>query len=74
MAQVLCVYSKVNVLKKGRPRRRRKTEASEAVTVISYDEKPGIQAIATTAPGACPPEPGVHPTFTRELNTSATAR
>jgi len=39
---------------------------SEAVTVISYDEKPGIQAIATTAPDL-PPEPGVYPTFTREF-------
>src|SRR6266436_6208713 len=39
---------------------------NKAVTVISYDEKPGIQAIATTAPDL-PPEPGVHPTFTREF-------
>jgi transposase len=31
-----------------------------------YDEKPGIQAIATTAPDL-PPEPGVYPTFTREF-------
>lgn len=36
------------------------------MTVISYDEKPGIQAIATTAPDL-PPEPGVHPSFTREF-------
>ena len=39
---------------------------SEAVAIISYDEKPGIQAIATTAPDL-PPEPGMHPTFTREF-------
>src|SRR5882757_5611809 len=32
---------------------------------ISYDEKPGIQAIATTAPDL-PPEPGVYATFARE--------
>jgi DDE superfamily endonuclease len=35
------------------------------VAIISYDEKPGIQAIATTAPDL-PPEPGVHATFARE--------
>ena len=67
MAQVLCVYSKVNVLKKAAATAAKKNKKpSEAVTVISYDEKPGIQAIATTAPDL-PPEPGVHPTFTREF-------
>ena len=35
------------------------------VAVVSYYEKPGIQAIATTAPDL-PPEPGVHPTFARD--------
>jgi hypothetical protein len=35
------------------------------VAIISYDEKPGIQAIATTAPDL-PPERGVHATFARE--------
>src|SRR6266403_1929955 len=67
MAEVLCVYSKVNVLKKAAATAAKKNKKpSEAVTVISYDEKPGIQAIATTAPDL-PPEPGVHPTFTREF-------
>jgi transposase len=67
MAQVLCVYSTVNVLKKAAATAAKKNnKPSEAVTVISYDEKPGIQAIATTAPDL-PPEPGVHPTFTREF-------
>jgi transposase len=37
----------------------------DAVAIISYDEKPGIQAIATTAQDL-PPEPGVHATFARE--------
>jgi len=32
---------------------------------VSCDEKPGIQAIATTAPDL-PPEPGVHATFARD--------
>jgi transposase len=67
MTQVLCVYRKVNVLKKAAVAATKKNKKpSEAVTVISYDEKPGIQAIATTAPDL-PPEPGVHPTFTREF-------
>ena len=35
------------------------------MAIISYDEKPGIQAIATTAPDL-PPEPGVYATFARE--------
>jgi hypothetical protein len=38
---------------------------SDAVAVISDDEKPGIQAIATTAPDL-PPVPDVHATFARE--------
>ena len=67
MAQVLCVYRKVNILKKAAAAATKQNKKpSEAVTVISYDEKPGIQAIATTAPDL-PPEPGVHPTFTREF-------
>ncbi len=67
MAQVLCVYRKVNVLKKAAAMAAKKNKTpSEAVTVISYDEKPGIQAIATIAQDL-PPEPGVHPTFTREF-------
>ena len=41
-----------------------KGEPSEAVAIISYDEKPGIQAVATTAPD--PPEPGAHPAFARD--------
>jgi transposase len=66
MAQVLCVYREVNVLKKKAAAAAKKNQKpSEAVTVISYDEKPGIQAIATTAPDL-PPEPGVHPTFGRD--------
>jgi transposase len=35
------------------------------VAIVSYDEKPGIQAIATTAPDL-PPVPGVHATFARD--------
>jgi transposase len=42
-----------------------KKKPSDAVAVISYDEKPGIQAIATTSPDL-PPEPGVHAAFGRD--------
>ena len=66
MAQVLCVYRKVNILKKAAAAATKKDKTpSGAVTVISYDEKPGIQAIATTAPDL-PPEPGVHASFARD--------
>src|SRR5215207_9572992 len=60
---VLCVYRKVKLLKKEAAAAKKKP--SDAVAVISYDEKPGIQAIATTAPDL-PPQPGVHPTFARD--------
>jgi hypothetical protein len=42
-----------------------KKKSSDAVAIISYDEKPGIQAIATTAPDL-PPKPGLHATFARD--------
>ncbi|WP_219684378.1 IS630 family transposase [Bradyrhizobium canariense] len=35
------------------------------MTIVSCDEKPAIQAIATTAPDL-PPKPGVHATFARD--------
>jgi transposase len=62
MAEVLCVYRQVKVLKAAAAS---KKKPRKAVAIISYDEKPGIQAIATTAPDL-PPEPGVHATFARE--------
>jgi transposase len=40
-------------------------EAERPVAVLSYDEKPGIQAIATTAPDL-PPKPGKHSTVQRD--------
>jgi len=40
-------------------------EADHPVAVLSYDEKPGIQAIATTAPDL-PPQPGMHATVQRD--------
>jgi transposase len=62
MAQVLCVYRQVKILKKAGVSKRK---PSDQVAIVSYDEKPGIQAIATTA-ADLPPEPGVHATFARE--------
>lgn len=58
MADVLCVYREVAVL-----RASQETEAN--VAIISYDEKPGIQAIGNTAPDL-PPHPGSHPSFARD--------
>jgi hypothetical protein len=59
MAEVLCVYREVQVLKKAA------AKPNKPVAIVSYDEKPGIQAIATTAPDL-PPVPGVHATFARD--------
>jgi transposase len=61
MAEVLCVYRQVQVLKKAA----KSKKPGKPVAIVSYDEKPGIQAIATTAPDL-PPVPGVHPTFARD--------
>src|SRR6202049_3332127 len=63
MAEVLCVYRKVKLLKKAAARS--KAKPTDAVAIISYDEKPGIQGIATTAPDL-PPKPGPHATFARD--------
>src|ERR1700749_5125280 len=62
MAEVLCVYREVQVLKKAAAK---SCKAIKRVAIVSYDEKPGIQAIATTAPDL-PPKPGVHATFARD--------
>jgi hypothetical protein len=64
MAEVLCVYRQVKILKKAAAAG--KNKPSEAVAIISYDEKPGVQAIATTAPDL-PPEPAARATFAREF-------
>jgi transposase len=69
MADVLCVYRQVKLLKKAAAASKKAAVSKKKpteVAIISYDEKPGIQAIATTAPDL-PPEPGVHATFAREF-------
>jgi transposase len=63
MAEVLCVYRQVRLIKATAAAAKQKP--SDAVAIVSYDEKPGIQALATTAPDL-PPEPGKHATFARD--------
>jgi transposase len=58
MAEVLCIYREVAILKEN------DTPGAD-VAIISYDEKPGIQAIGNTAPDL-PPQPGVHEAFARD--------
>jgi transposase len=62
MAQILCVYKEVEILKAAGAA---SAEASERQAIVSYDEKPGMQAIGATAPDL-PPEPGVHAAFARD--------
>ena len=58
MAEVLCVYREVAIMK-------RSEGAPPGVAIVSYDEKPGIQAIGNVAPDL-PPQPGKHETFARD--------
>ena len=75
MAEVLCVYQEVAILRAARSRRAPKharsltagaTDKTEPnVAFVSYDEKPGIQAIANTAPDL-PPVAGKHACIARD--------
>jgi transposase len=65
MAEVLCVYREVQILKKAAAEAKKAKKPGKPVTIVSYDEKPGIQAIATTAPDL-PPVPGTYATFARD--------
>ena len=62
MAQVLHVYKEVEIVNAYRP-----GEAGRrlGMVTISYDEKPGIQALATTTPDR-PPVFGTHPGHLRD--------
>src|SRR4030081_1320280 len=62
MAEVLCVYREVQVLKRDAAKSKK---SGKRVAIVSYDEKPGIQALATTAPDL-PPVPGTYATFARD--------
>lgn len=57
MADVLYVYKQVELL--------RQSGKEHSVAVLSYDEKPGIQALGTTAPDL-PPVPGQHTNWGRD--------
>ena len=59
MVQVLHVYKQVRML------REQGSQGDFKVALLSYDEKPGIQAIANIAPDL-PPVPGEHPTVSRD--------
>src|ERR1700694_5801526 len=66
MAEVLCVYREVQILKKAAAKAKKKSQKPrKPVAIVSYDEKPGIQAIATTSPDL-PPVPGTYATFARD--------
>lgn len=56
MAEILCVYREVALLKQST---NEQEQEPPAVAIISYDEKPGVQAIGTTAPDL-PPKPLQH--------------
>ncbi len=60
-AEVLHVYRDVAVLRA----EQEAGEQSPLVAILSYDEKPGIQAIGNTAPDL-PPVPGRHPSVARD--------
>ena len=58
MAAALCIYRKAAV-----PKAEQIADAN--VAIISYDEKPGIQAIGNTGPDR-PPKPGSHAGFAHD--------
>lgn len=59
MAQVLLVYKEVELLREAGE------DVSSMVAILSYDEKPGIQAIENTAPDL-PTQPGKYPEVGRD--------
>jgi transposase len=75
MAEVLCVYRQVKLLKEAAAAANKKSgnQPDGGMAIISYDEKPGIQAIANTAPDL-PPAPGMHGPSRASLNTNATVQ
>ena len=60
-AEVLHVYRDVAVLRA----EQKAGEESPLVAILSYDEKPGLQAIGNTSPDL-PPVPGLYPTIARD--------
>jgi transposase len=68
MAEILCVYRQVAILREQAESGKsmaRDSAGDGCLAIVSYDEKPGIQAIGTTAPDR-PPLPGKSPTVMRD--------
>ncbi|MGC1573654.1 MAG: IS630 family transposase [Pseudolabrys sp.] len=74
MAEVLCVYQEVSILRAAQANAPQVAPKAEAAVVaqtapnvafVCYDEKPGIQAIANTAPDL-PPVAGKHACVARD--------
>ena len=65
MAEILCVYRQVAMLRAEGENTQGQGGAGGDLAIVSYDEKPGIQAIGTTAPDR-PPLPGTSPTVMRD--------
>src|SRR5437868_10069542 len=64
MAEILCVYRQVAILR-AEGEKNGGQDGGSSLALVSYDEKPGIQAIGTTAPDR-PPLPGASPTVMRD--------
>lgn len=60
MIQVLHVYKEVELLKSNL-----EDNDKQTIAILSYDEKPGIQAIKNSAPDL-PPVPGKYPSISRD--------
>ena len=60
MKEVLMVYQEVQLQNEANP-----AAGAPSVITVSIDEKPGVQALANTAPDL-PPMPGKHPTVSRD--------
>src|SRR5262249_36965496 len=63
MAEILCIYRQVALLRA--EEEKNQGQDGGGLAIVSYDEKPGIQAIGTTAPDR-PPLPGTSPTVMRD--------
>lgn len=61
MQEVLLVYQEVSL----QNQKRAQGEPPDKLVTVSVDEKPGVQALACTAPDL-PPVPGRHPTVARD--------
>ncbi|MBV8096087.1 MAG: IS630 family transposase [Acetobacteraceae bacterium] len=68
MAEILCVYRQVAMLREhagSGDNQGQDGGGDGSLAIVPYDEKPGIQAIGTTAPDR-PPLPGTNPTVMRD--------